>query len=169
MKLLWIFLVSATALSAPVTVDPETGREVLLFDAFAYNGNYEVKAKGFLATATAGGTRNLDFPIGAEDRYLGGLRLILENHADGDTVDLMVVDIDGIIPVPYRAAYSSYPVLKQFGDDWNVDAAESDQGREIFNFVAKINAGLYIRVGYTSTGGTDVTVKLNTYLYKKTS
>lgn len=147
--------------------DPETGREVTLIDAFAYNGQFEVKATGFRATATAGVTTNLDFAIGAEDRHINGLRLILDKHAIGDTLNLMVVDVDGILPEPARALYPSYPVLKQFGLNWNVNPTNADQGREVFNFVAKINAGLYMRVAYASTGSDDVDVKLNAYLHKK--
>jgi hypothetical protein len=148
-------------------IDPVTGRQILLFEAFAYNGQYEVKATGFRATAAAGQTSELDFAIGAEDRYINGLRLILDGHAIGDTVDLKVVDVDSIIPVQVRALYPSWPVLKQFGIAWNVDHTKADQGRDTFNFVAKINAGLYLRVGYTSTGESDVDVKINAFLHKK--
>jgi hypothetical protein len=150
----------------PNYVDPSSGREILLTDAFSYNGNYEVKATGFTGTATAGVTTNLDFAIGAEDRYIHGVRILVKNHADGDTVDLYVVDVDGIIPEAYRAAYPNYPVLKQFGINWNLDHEKSDQGKEQFNFLAKINAGLYLRVGYNSIGSTNITVKLNAYLQK---
>lgn len=151
----------------PVNVDAASGREVLLMEAFAYNGQYEVKATGYKATAALGTLTNLDFAIGTDDRHMNGLHLLLKNHAEGDTLGLQVVDLDGIVPAPYRVAYPDYPVLKTFGINWNVDETKSDQGRDVFNFVAKISAGLYIRVAYTSTGATDVTVKLNAYLYKK--
>jgi hypothetical protein len=150
-----------------VDIDPLTGREILLFEAFAYNGQYEVKATGFRGTATAGATTNLDFAIGAEDRHMSGISIILKNHAEADTVGLSVVDVDSIIPVEYRVAYPSWPTLKTFGITWNVDETVSTQVPHSFNFVAKINAGLYIRASYTSTGASNVTVKLNTVMHKK--
>lgn len=151
----------------PISTDPESGREILLMEAFAFNGQYEVKATGFRGIADAGVTTNLDFAVGAEDRYISGLGMILKNHADADTIGLSVVDVDGLIPVPYRVAYPLYPLLKIFGINWCVDDTVSHQGRDTFNFVAKIPAGFYVRVAYTSTGIVNVVVKLNLLLHKK--
>jgi hypothetical protein len=135
--------------------------------AFAINTEYEARATGYRGTAVAGTTTDIDFPIGSEDRYIDGLRLFLKNHVDGDTMDFKVVDVDGIIPAPYRGAFPSYPILKQFGYSWNVDEEQSDQGKHVYNFLARLAAGLYIRISYTSTGTTNVTVKLNARLYYK--
>jgi hypothetical protein len=152
----------------PDVLDPATGREVTLTEAFAFNGQYEVKATGYRATAPKNATTALNFAVGAEDRYINGLRLMLVNHNEADTIGFQVVDNDGVIPSPYRVAFPAYPILKTFGFTWNVDGEKSDQGRDTFNFVAKIAAGLYIQVVYTSVGtDTDVTVKLNCNLYKK--
>jgi hypothetical protein len=145
----------------PLTTDPATGREILLMEAFAYNGQYEVKATGFRGTAAAGTTTNLDFTVGAEDRHMSGLSLVLVNHAEADTIGLSVVDVDNVL------GYGAGVVLKTFGITWNVDHTKSDQGTHVFNFVAKIPAGIYIRIAYTSTGGSAVTVKLNAMLHKK--
>lgn len=155
-------------------IEPLTGREVLLFDAFAYNGQFEVKATGFRGTATKavdGSTptlTNLDFAIGAEDRHINGLKMMLVNHAEADTVGLSVVDKDGVLSgIAYPPGTPLPVVLKTFGLTWNVDHEKSDQGQQQYNFVAKIYAGLYIRVAYTSTGtANDVTVKLNAFLHK---
>lgn len=150
-----------------VDIDPATGRQILLFEAFAYNGQYEVKATGFRGTAAAGVQTDLDFAIGDEDRYINGIHLILDQHNIADTVDLMIVDNDGIIPEAYHAAYPTWPILKQFGISWNVNHAQASQGKEIFNFVAKINAGLYLRIRYNSAGASVVDVKVNAFLHKK--
>lgn len=134
---------------------------------FAINSEYEARATGFRGTATAGTSSNVDFAIGAEDRHIDGVRLFLVDHVEGDTMDFQIVDPDGVIPEPYRAAFPSYPMLKQFGQAWNADHEHSDQGKHVYNFLAKIAAGLYIRVVYHSTGIEDVVVKLNARLYKK--
>jgi hypothetical protein len=144
-----------------IDIDPVSGREILLMDAFAYNGQYEVKATGYRGTATAGATTNLDFAIGAEDRYINGLALILKNHAAEDLVGLQIVDVDNIF-----GAGAGY-VLKTFGTNWNVDDSQQLQGKDSFNYAAKIPAGVYVRLIYESTGGTNVLVKLNLQLHKK--
>ncbi len=146
----------------PLVLDPD-GREVQVFDAFAFNGNYEVKATGYKGTAPAGVTTNVDFAIGAEDRYINGIKLLLKNHAEEDTIGLQIVDKDNVL------GYGAGLVLKVFGLNWNVDAEKSDQGQNVFNYAARIPAGVYIRVVYVSTGATDVKVKLNLLLHKKTA
>jgi hypothetical protein len=146
----------------PLVLDPD-GREVQVFDAFAFNGNYEVKATGFKGTATAGVTSNVDFSIGAEDRYINGIRLMLKNHAEDDTIGLQIVDKDNVL------GYGAGLVLKTFGINWNVDETQNDQGANSFSYSAKIPAGIYVRVVYASTGATDVKVKLNLLLHKKTA
>ena len=146
----------------------------MLVDAFAFNGQYEAKATGFRGTATKavdGSTptvTNLDFAIGAEDRYINGLKLMLVNQAEADTMSLSIVDKDGVLSgIAYPPGTTLPVVLKTFGSSWNVDHEKSDQGQQQYNFVAKIYAGLYLRVVYTATGAVnDVTVKLNAFLHK---
>lgn len=145
----------------PITNDPATGREIMLMEAFAYNGQYEVKATGYRGTAAAGVTTNLDFAVGAEDRHMNGINMIVHGASDADTLDFKVIDIDNAL------GYGAGLVLKTFGINWNVDHTKADQGREVFNFVARLPAGVYIRVVYNSTGETAVTVKLNLLLHKK--
>lgn len=130
-------------------------------EAFAYNGQYEVKATGFRGVAAAGVTTALDFAVGSEDRHINGARILLVNHAEADTIGLQVVDINNIL------GYGTNVVLKTFGTNWNVDHTQSDQGRDMYSFVARLYAGLYLRVTYTSTGIVDVIVKLNTSLHRK--
>lgn len=144
-----------------MNTDPASGREILLTEAFAFNGQYEVKATGYRATAAAGATSNLDFAIGSEDRHISGINLLLMNHADADTIGFQVVDVNNII------GYGAGVVLKEFGINWNVDHTKCDQGRDVFNFVARIPAGIFIRLIYKSTGASDVVVKPNFLLHKK--
>jgi hypothetical protein len=92
---------------------------------------------------------------------LSGLSLVLVNHAEADTIGLQVVDLDNVL------GYGAGVVLKTFGLNWNVDETKSDQGTHVFNFVARIPAGIYIRIAYVSTGAAAVTVKLNAMLHKK--
>lgn len=142
-----------------INVDPASGREILLFDAFSYNGQYNVKATGYSGSAAAGVTSNVDFAIGAEDRYINGVHLFLKGHAWGDTMSFQVVDKNGV----YAPAGT---VLNQFGFTWNVNDQVQDQGQNAFAYVAKIPTGVYIRIVYVSVGGTAVDVKLNCLMHK---
>ncbi len=141
--------------------DSVLGREIVNTSAFAINTDFEVKATGYRGTAAAGVSTNLDFAVGSEDRYVNGINLIIHNAADADTIGFKVVDVNNVL------GYGAGLVLKTFGTNWNIDHTKADQGREVFNFVARLPAGVYVRVVYNSTGETAVTVKLNLLLHKK--
>jgi hypothetical protein len=147
-----------------VDVDPATGREIQLMDAFCYNGQYKVRAKGYQATAANNATTNVDFAIGASDRYLQGVRLILQNHVFGDYAQFQVVDVDNIF------GQGAGVVLNQFAYDWNCVSESEDQGIVAFTYTARIPAGVYIRIVYTSTSGVsdpNVKILLNLLLHEK--
>jgi len=132
---------------------------------FALSTYYEVRATGFSGTAESGQTTAIDLLLHAtEDRYINGSKLILKNHSVNDTVNLKVVDVTGNIAFPGCPANT---VLKQFAYNWNVDETTSDQGGMYYNFLARVPAGIYIRLEYTSTGESDVTVRINMSLFKK--
>jgi hypothetical protein len=142
-------------------IDVLTGREVVLTDAFAYNGQFEVKASGYSGIATLGTTTNVDFAIGDEDRHINGICLFLKDHVWGDTLNLAVVDIDNAL------GYGAGLVLKTFGINWNVNDQVQNQGNVQFNYVARLPAGVYIRIVYTSIGSVDVKLRLNCLMHKK--
>jgi hypothetical protein len=151
-----------------IVVDPVTGREVQLFDAFAYNGQYKVKARGYFGTATAGTTTDIDFAIGAQDRYINGARLLAKGAAWGDSAGFLVVDKDGVYAGVLYPPDTPLPVtLSQFIYTWAINDQVNDQGANAFPYVARIPAGTYIRVSYTSVGATDVQIALNALLHMK--
>jgi hypothetical protein len=124
--------------------------------------NYRARSKGFSGTAVASSTTNLDFAIGVEDRYMHGGELILKNHVFGDTYKFQVIDKDNVL------GYGANTVLDEFRTDWNVFEDRQNQGIINYNFVARLYAGLYVRLVYTSTGGTNVLVRVNFLWCKKT-
>lgn len=144
-----------------INVDPVSGREVILTEAFSYNGQYEVKATGYSGQATANSTSNIDFAIGTEDRYINGIHLFLKSHVWGDTLGFSVVDVDNVL------GYGAGLVLKTFGFTWNVNDQVQDQGNTVFSYVARLPAGVYIRITYNSVGSAPVDIKLNCLLHKK--
>ena len=157
-------VLASVAVASIVDVDPATGRQIMLMDAFAYNGQYNVKATGFQGTAAQNTTTNVDFAIGSEDRYIQGVRLILRNHSFGDTVDFQIVDKDNVL------GYGAGAVLNQFATSFNINSEVQDQGQTAFNYVARIPANTYIRLIYHSVGSIlapDVQILLNCFLHKK--
>lgn len=111
--------------------------------------------------AAFGETTNFDYYID-EERWINAVELILKDQAWGDYVKLQVVDKDNIL------GYGANVVLDTFGDNWNLTTDQERQGPYPAQFPARLYAGLYARLVYVSTGGTNVKVKVNYYLYKKT-
>lgn len=117
------------------------------------------RGKGITFTATAGTTTSHDYKI-TEGRLCSGTELILANHVFGDSVKFQVVDVDNIL------GYGAGTVLDEFATDWYVAPGQSMQGQTILPYSAEIIAGLYIRLIYNSTGGTNVSVACNLFLHK---
>ena len=117
------------------------------------------KGQGVSGTVTAGQTGNVDYRI-TEERLITGLQMILSNHAAEDHCGLQVADVDNLL------GYGAGFVLSEFASSWYVDAGQSGQGQFHLPYLSSIPAGFYLRVVYTSTGGSDVTVRMNYFLHK---
>lgn len=143
------------------TYIPLAGRAIVsAHEPFAEATGFEVKAKGAKGTVTKNTTGNVDLKI-TEERHINGVEVILKNHVDNDTMKFQIVDVDNIFGL------GAGTILKQFGEDWNVKTDTQGQGIISFPYRAKINAGLYVRLAYTSTGAdSDVIVKYNLFLHK---
>lgn len=127
---------------------------------FSSNENYEAKYQGFHGSIPPGSTASLDFKI-INERYISGMQMIVKGAGPNDVVGLFVVDKDAVF-------YPTETVLKQFGETWGIDDQFQQQDDIEIGFVAKINAGLYLRFTYTNTGTNTVRFTSNTYLYQKT-
>jgi hypothetical protein len=125
------------------------------FDSFRVN----FKGKGVAGTVTAGQTGNIDLKL-TERRFITGLQLLLKDHTWGDTAKLQIVDVDNIL------GYGAGTVLAEYATDWQVCSDKQDQGIFSVPYPADIATNLYLRVAYTSTGGTNVGVRVNYFLHK---
>lgn len=114
---------------------------------------------GMSFTATAGATTNGDLKMN-EGRLLDGVHLILNGHAFGDSAKLQVVDVDNVL------GYGAGTVLDQFADSWFFASDKQDQGHLRLPYSAEIIANLYVRIVYTSTGATNVSVQCNLFAHK---
>jgi hypothetical protein len=117
--------------------------------------NFRSRYKGVREIVPHGETKNIDHTLSAE-RWLTGLKIILDGkQVAGDTVQLQVV-------------HPTYGVVDQFGDTWNV-SDKSSVIDEMPGYAARLQAGLTLRVAYTSTGPDDVSVGVNYKLHWKTA
>lgn len=147
--------------------------------AFANADGFRFRGRGVRGIATKTTTTNLDFLI-SEERWINGVNLILKNQTVDDDIRFQIVDKTYVYAgVLYPATYTggiawsvaqpSGVILDEFGETWNMSEDSQDQGSIILPYPARILAGLYIRIKYTSVGTVnDVLVRANLYLHKKT-
>lgn len=118
------------------------------------------RGKGIEGTITAGQTQNIDYKL-TEDRDFDEIVIVLKDHVFGDKADLQFVDVDGV-------AYPAGTVLATFFYDYFFAADQQNQGILKVDYTGNLLANFYLRIKYYSTGGTDVKVKANLFLHKKT-
>jgi hypothetical protein len=131
-------------------------------------------AQGAKGTVILGALTPIDLKL-ADDHWLVGGGLLVKNAVFGDYCDMLVIDKDLVLKgqnvpgTPYTYdQLPGYPVLRQFVSTYYLDDTKSDQGGFDSPSVAKILAGTYLRVNYTSTTltGTAPKVAINYKLYK---
>jgi hypothetical protein len=115
--------------------------------------------KGVLFTATAGQTTTNDLQI-TDDHLIDGAIIITNGAALGDKLSCQVIDKDNIM------GYGANTVLGQYATDWYIDPESTRQLNYESIYPAKLFAGLYLRIVYTSVGGSDVNVIANYRLHK---
>lgn len=104
--------------------------------------------------AAYGTSTNFDLKVTTDDHLLLGGELIVEGAAQGDYVRFQVVDVENVI------GYGAGVMLDEFVRKRFV-ASEKYTAMISSRFPAKLKAGLYLRVIYTSVGSTDVFVAIN--------
>jgi predicted ThiF/HesA family dinucleotide-utilizing enzyme len=112
---------------------------------------------GITGSIPAGTTVSIDTKI-TDDSLFRGIKLIATNTVFGDTVNVKIVDVDGVY-APAGTILSS-PVL-------NFNISTDQQLQADYESVApfKILGGLYIRITYVSSGGLLSTTKIGADLF----
>lgn len=118
--------------------------------------NYD--AVGVGGTATAGTTTNIDYAV-TDDMLLTGAQVLTNTSVFGDSVSFQLVDVAGLF-------YPPGSVLNQFVTNWQTRSDSQEQINLQVNYPAKVNAGLYLRLVYVSTGTSSVAVAVNYSLHK---
>lgn len=111
-----------------------------------------------------------DFQLSAE-RYVSGGDIIFKDSKEGDYLSAEVRDVDGVIPVAYRAALcEAHPTVAVYINKLWIKPVSGYGSINIDTYPlnAKISAGLYLRVSYhaTSEAG-DRKMAVNYHLTKK--
>jgi len=161
MKYILIYLLSIFCMGVVIPTRDQDGNSITWSSPFSSAENFRFRGKGVAATITAGTTHNIDHKI-TEIRYITGVQIILINNHKDDKVHFEIVDVDNVL------GYGAGFVIDRFGEDWYFATDTQDQHPIIIPFPSKLPANLYIRVIYVSAGTTDVDVKINLFLYKRT-
>jgi len=124
-------------------------RDCVLFDGI-----------GVQKLLTAGqANQNIDLAM-TDDVFVTGGKLRVKNANFGDTVCLQVVDVNNVL------GFGANLVLAQFITNWGLVDDQEQQFDEDSPYPAKVPAGLYLRLVYTSTGTVAPNVIMNWDLHK---
>jgi hypothetical protein len=136
------------------------------------NVNLDVRGVGKPVVGNA--ATNIDLKLN-DDSYLTGVRVLVKNASWGDTCDMQVVDVDGIlkgvaIPGMGGVTYDQvpgYPVLAQYVTGYWMSDADTRQGDLDSPYPAKISAGLYLRAVYRAVASMNSTKAAFNYVLHK--
>lgn len=156
----------AYLLGSDVTAKDANNNLLIINSGVNEPNNYRARMKGLGSwTVPNGTTYDCDYQmeqlawLGTNKKsYFDGVEYYAKDAVIGDYVKFQVVDKDGLV-------YPAGTVLEEFGDTWHV---MPDESVEIRLFKSSIISGMYIRIKYTSTGGTDVKFVGNLFRFIKT-
>jgi len=92
----------------------------------------------------------IDFEL-EEERWVTGGKFIYKDAQEGDYITADVVDVNGVIPEPYRAILcENYPVVARYVEKiWLVPSVGYDfVTMDTYPLNAKITQGLFLRITY---------------------
>lgn len=144
----------------PVVKRDMYGREISTNSPFTDASGFRFRGAAFSGSSTAAGTFDIDYRI-AQERYINGGRLLVDMIGADDRMTFQVVDKDNVLGM------GAGVVLDEFISEYYVP---QDGNLEVrLDYPARIMAGLYLRLRYTSTSSTGCTVKCNLYLHWKSA
>jgi hypothetical protein len=124
-------------------------------------GIYEFVGKSAGPLSVTAGQSNYATLLMTEDVYIDGGMIYAENGKVGDWIKAEVIDIDNIF------GFGANTVLYTYIEKWFI--IPNDKTTIQTPYSGKINAGLYLKITYTSTGTSDVTIFGNYRLHRRLS
>jgi hypothetical protein len=121
--------------------------------------NVNSASQGLYAVAAVGAVTNIDLKL-LDDCFLTGGVLRTEGSSFGDYATFQVVDVDNIL------GYGANTILGQYVTSWYMRSDAQEQVNENTPYPAKVIAGLYLRLVYTSMGSSAVNVAVMYRLHR---
>lgn len=137
-----------------------TGLPIYRGSPFTDSLGFRFRGHSFKDTVSTNTTKDIDYLVSAE-RWINGGRLIVDNIGADDKLTFQVVDKDNVL------GYGAGAVLDEFIKDFYIPSTGNLE--VALAYPARIYAGLYLRLKYTSTHASGCTVKCNLYLHWKAS
>lgn len=135
-------------------------RPILTTSPFSDAVGFRFRGASFKDTVATNTTKDIDYLI-SQERWINGGRAIIDNIGADDKVTFQVVDKDNIL------GFGAGTILDEFISNFYIP---QDGNLEVrLAYPARIIAGLYIRLKYTSTHVSGCTLKCNLYLHWKAS
>lgn len=136
-----------------------SNRPIFSQSPFSDTGGFRFRGASFKGICPTDVTTNVDYLI-SEERWINGGRALIDNIGSNDTITFQVIDIDDVF------GFGNNVVLDEFITEYYVP---SDGNLEVrLPYPARITAGLYLRLKYTSTHVDGCELKCNLYLHWKT-
>lgn len=127
---------------------------------FSNANGFRFRGASFKGTCSTGVITDIDFKL-TEERWINGGQAIIDNIGNDDTITFQVIDKDNIFGL------GANTVLDEFITDFYMPT-KGDLDISL-DYPAKIIAGLYLRLKYTSTHPDGCTLKCNLYLHWKSN
>jgi hypothetical protein len=134
--------------------------KILLVESLPFTNpsGFRFRGASFSGTVSAESTADLDYEI-TQERWINGGRLLVSNIGQEDKITFQVVDKNNIL------GFGAGVVLDEFIKDYFVPDTGNLEVK--LDYPAKIIAGLFLRLKYTNSNSSDITIKCNLYLHWK--
>jgi hypothetical protein len=124
-------------------------------------GIYEFVGRSAGPLNVSAGQSNSILLLMTEDVYIDGGMIYAENGKVGDWIKAEVVDVDNMY------GFGANTVLYTYIEKWFI--IPNDKTIIQTPYSGKISAGMYLKITYTSTGDTDVSIFGNYRLHRRVS
>ena len=144
--------------SANKPIEKRSSDGLLISKPFKDAVGFRFRGASFKASVPANATQDVDYKI-EQERWIDGGRALVDKIGSEDQITFQVVDKDNILGM------GAGTVLDEFISGYYVPMDGNLEVR--LPYPARIVAGLYLRLKYTSTHSEGCTLKCNLYLHWK--
>ena len=125
---------------------------------FTNPSGFRFRGASFSGTVSGESTTDIDYEI-TQERWVNGGRLLVSAIGPEDKITFQVIDKNNVL------GFGANVVLDEFIKDYFVPDEGNLEVR--LDYPARIIAGLFLRLKYTNSNTSSITVKCNLYLHWK--